>query len=162
MDFKSTATQSVTTNQHPNAACSATSNERKGLTPTRLKYKLVLSDCNKEARKHRHQTRKRPVSCKLFLDCRDYIIRNVGRRINTRSLAARVELPLSLCGKRLNRTYGKIAHDEIARKTPIDQSQTSASSWSSRLETTIRILPYLPCWKDTVKFINRQPCSIFF
>jgi hypothetical protein len=49
MDFKSTATQSVTTNQHPNAACSATSNERKGLTPTRLKYKLVLSDCNKVA-----------------------------------------------------------------------------------------------------------------
>jgi hypothetical protein len=55
MDFKSTATQSVTTNQHPNVARSATSDlrkklkKKKSLTPTRLKHKLVLSDCNEGA-----------------------------------------------------------------------------------------------------------------
>ena len=36
MDFKDTATQSVTTNQHPNARCSATSSKRKDLTPSQI------------------------------------------------------------------------------------------------------------------------------
>jgi hypothetical protein len=43
-DFKDTATQGVTTNQHPNARCSPL--KEKTSPRHKLKYKLALSDCN--------------------------------------------------------------------------------------------------------------------